>query len=130
MVVRLKAVALSFANRLGAYEAVVNGRDSSTDEQQTVHLDVSYPDAHRELNPRLAVVKWLVAIPHRVALFFLYVRAFIAAAIGGGFAIRFGGRGPRAIFGYVEGAVRWHNRAVGYASIVAIGEYRSFPVGP
>ena len=45
-------------------------------------------------------------------------------------AIYFAGRYPGAIFGYVEGVFRWHNRAVGYASIFAIGEYRSFPLGP
>ena len=69
MVIRLKAAVLWFANRLGLYEAVVEDRDPSTDEQQTVHLDVRYPDAHHELNPRLPVVTRLVAIPHCVVRF-------------------------------------------------------------
>ena len=57
MVVRLKAAVLWFSNRLGVYEAVVEDRDPSPDEQQIVHLDVAYAGAHHELSPRLPVVR-------------------------------------------------------------------------
>ena len=130
MVLRLKPAVLWSPNRLGVNEGVVDDRDPSTDEQQTFHLDVRYPDAHHKLNPRLPVVTWLAAIPHRFVRLVLHVRAFIAAAIRAWFATRLSGRYPLAIFGYVEGAIRWHNRAVGYASILAIDEYPPFLLGP
>ncbi|HYB26373.1 MAG TPA: hypothetical protein VEF89_07160 [Solirubrobacteraceae bacterium] len=103
----------------------MNDRYPSTNEQQTVHLEVPYPDVHHELNRRLPVVKWLVAVPHYVVLFFLYI-----AAIGAWLAARFTGRYRRGTFDYVEGVIRWHNRVVGYAFTLAIDECSPFPLGP
>lgn len=117
------------ANRLGAYEAVMNDRYPSTDDQQTVELDVQYPDGHHELNRRPPVVKWLVAIPHYVVLFVLFVTAFIAA-IGAWIAVRFIGSYTRGTFNYVEGLIRWHNRVVGDAFTLAIDECSPFALGP
>jgi len=107
----------------------MNDRYRSTDEQQTVQLDVPYPHAHQELNRRLPVVKWLVAISHHVVLFVLYVTAFIAA-IGAGFAVRFIGSYRRGTFSYVEGLIRCHNRVVGDAFTLAIDECSPFALGP
>jgi len=128
-VVRLEPALLWFANRLGVYETVMDDRYPSTDEQQTAHLDVPYPDAHHELNRRLPVVRWLCAIAHYVVLFFPYVTAFIAA-IGASFAVLFTGSYPRGTFDYVEGVIRWHNRVVGYAFAVAVDECSPFLLGP
>src|SRR5438105_346531 len=49
---------LRFANRVGAYLALLDDRYPSTDEQQAVHLDVEYPDVHATLNRWLPLVKW------------------------------------------------------------------------
>src|SRR5207253_6126078 len=107
---------LRFSNRIGVYLALMDDRYPSTEEQQAVRLDVEYPDA-RQLNRWLPLVKWLLAIPHYIVLFFLYLVALLAV-IGAWFAILFSGRYPRAIFDYVEGVLRWHNRVVGYALIL------------
>jgi len=116
---------LRFANRLGVYLALMDDRYPATDEQQSVHLEFSYPDAQTELNRWLPIVKWLLALPHYIVLFFLYIGAFFAA-IGAWFAILFTGRYPRGIFDYIEGVIRWHNRVVGYALILVTDIYPPF----
>jgi uncharacterized protein DUF4389 len=116
---------LRFTNRVGAYFALLDDRYPSTDEAQSVRLDLDYPDAKAGLNRWLPLVKWLLAIPHYVVLFFLWIGA-IFAAIGAWFAILFTGRYPRGIFDYVEGVVRWHNRVVGYAWILVTDRYPPF----
>lgn len=104
-------------------------REDPTDEQQAVRLDVPYRGAHHELNLRLPVVTWLVAIRHYVALVFLYVRA-LNAAVGVWFANCVTDCFPRGVFGSVEGVIPWHNRVVGYALVLAIDDYSPFPLGP
>src|SRR5437588_12326740 len=69
---------LRFANRIGVYVALMEDRYPSTDEQQSVHLDFDYPNTREGLNRWLPLVKWLLAIPHYVVLFFLYIGAFFA----------------------------------------------------
>src|SRR5918994_7071909 len=68
---------LRFENRVGTYVALMNDRYPSTDERQWVQLDFPYPDAKRDLNRWLPLVKWLLAIPHYIALFFLYLAVLI-----------------------------------------------------
>ena len=48
---------LRFANRVGAYLALMDDRYPSTDEQQAVHLDFAYPDVRQELGRWLPLVK-------------------------------------------------------------------------
>ena len=119
---------MRFTNRVGVYLALMDDRYPSTDEQQSVHLDFDYPDAKSGLNRWLPLVKWLLAIPHYVVLFFLYLGGFFAV-IGAWFAILFTGRYPRGIFHYIEGLIRWHNRVVGYAFILITDEYPPFRLG-
>jgi hypothetical protein len=116
---------LRFTNRVGTYLALMNDRYPSTDEQQWVRLDFPYPDAKRDLNRWLPLVKWLLAIPHYIVLFFLYL-AVIVVLIFAWFAILFTGRYPRGIFEFVEGVIRWHNRVVGYAFILVTDRYPPF----
>ena len=120
---------LRFINRVGAYFALMDDRYPSTDEEQSVHLDFAYPDARQELNRWLPLVKWFLAIPHYVALFFLYLGA-IVVVIGAWFAILFTGRYPRAMFDYVEGVIRWHNRVVAYALVLVTDQYPPFRLRP
>jgi hypothetical protein len=120
---------LRFGNRVGVYLALMDDTYPSTDEQQSVHLEFAYPDAQAGLSRWLPIVKWFLAIPHLVVLFFLYIGAFLAA-IGAWFVILFTGRYPRAIFDYTEGVIRWHNRVVGYAFILVTDEYPPFQLGP
>jgi hypothetical protein len=116
---------LRFSNRVGTYVALMNDRYPSTDEAQWVRLDFPYPDAGRDLNRWLPLVKWFLAIPHYVVLLFLYLGA-VVLVIGAWFAILFTGRYPRGIFEYVEGVIRWHNRVVGYAFILVTDRYPPF----
>ena len=80
----------------------MDDRYPSTDEQQSVRLDFPYPDVERDLSRGMPLVKWLLAIPHYIVLFFLYIGAFFAVIIAW-FAILFTGRYPRALFDFVEG---------------------------
>ena len=120
---------LRFTNRVGAYIALMNDRYPSTDDAQSVRLDIDYPDARQGLNRWLPIVKWLLAIPHYVVLFFLYIGVFFVV-IAAWFAILFTGRYPRGIFDFVEGVIRWHNRVVGYSFILITDRYPPFRLGP
>jgi hypothetical protein len=120
---------LRFSNRVGAYFALMSDRYPSTDERQSVDLEIAYPDAREGLNRWLPLVKWLLAIPHYIVLFFLYVGA-VFAVIGAWFAILFTGRYPRGLFDYVEGVLRWHNRVVAYSFILVTDEYPPFRLRP
>jgi hypothetical protein len=119
---------LRFENRVGVYLALMDDRYPSTDEQQGVRLDVPYPDARR-LNRWLPLVKWLLAIPHYIVLFFLYIGA-VFAVIGAWFAILFTGRYPRGIFDYLVGVGRWTNRVTAYAAIMVTDDYPPFQLRP
>ncbi|HEX8959154.1 MAG TPA: DUF4389 domain-containing protein [Solirubrobacterales bacterium] len=119
---------LRFSNRIGIYLALMDDRYPSTDELQAVRLDFPYPNA-AELSRGLPLVKWLLAIPHYVVLFFLYIGAFFAV-IGAWFAILFTGRYPRGIFRFVEGVIRWQNRVYGYAFVLVTDKYPPFRLSP
>ena len=69
-----------FGNRVFAYLALMDDRYPATDDHQSVRLDYSYPGA-AELNRWLPLVKWLLAIPHYIVLFFLEIAAFFAVVI-------------------------------------------------
>jgi Domain of unknown function (DUF4389) len=118
-----------FGNRAGAYLALMDDRYPSTDDHQSVHLDFPYPDAARELNRWLPLVKWLLAIPHYIVLILLDIAAVIVVIIAW-FAILFTGRYPRALFDFVEGVIRWHNRVAGYAFILVTDQYPPFRLAP
>jgi hypothetical protein len=116
---------LRFSNRVGIYLSLMDDRYPSTDEHQSVHLDVDYPNVSEDLNRWLPLVKWFLAIPHYVVLFFLYIAAVVAVVIAW-FAILFTGRYPRGLFDFVEGVTRWHNRVVGYALVLVTDRYPPF----
>ncbi len=79
----------------------------------------------RELNRWLPLVKWLLAVPHYVALLFVGVAA-IACVVVAWFAILFTGRYPRALFGFVVGAFRWSLRVAAYAFLLTTDRYPPF----
>lgn len=94
-----------FTKRVRAFLALMDDRYPSTTDHQSVHLDYDYPDVASDLNRWLPLVKWFLAIPHYVVLFFLDVAAVVVVIVAW-FAILFTGRYPRAIFHFVEGVIR------------------------
>jgi hypothetical protein len=116
---------LRFVNRVGAYLLLLNDEYPATDADQSVHLDLDYPDVPQQLNRWLPLVKWLLAIPHVIVLVFLYLGAIVVAVIAW-FAILFTGRYPRWAFDYIVGVLRWNNRVVGYALILVTDQYPPF----
>ena len=97
----------------------------STVEEQKVHLEIDYPDAERDLNRWLPLVKWLLAIPHYIVLFFLSVGAFFVVVVAW-FAILFTGRYPRGLFDFVVGVGRWWLRVEAYAFLLVTDRYPPF----
>jgi hypothetical protein len=103
----------------------MDDRYPSTTDHQSVHLEYAYPDATRDLNRWLPLVKWFLAIPHYVALFFLGIAAVVVVIVAW-FAILFTGRYPRGMFDFVEGVIRWQNRVVAYAFVLVTDTYPPF----
>jgi hypothetical protein len=118
-----------FVNRIGVYALLMDDTYPSTDEEQAVHLEYPYPDVQADLGRGMPLIKWLLAIPHYVCLFFLDILAFLAV-VAAWFAILFTGSFPRQIFDFLEGVVRWHNRVIGYAFAMVTDEYPPFRLGP
>jgi Domain of unknown function (DUF4389) len=118
-----------FSNRVGIYLSLMDDRYPATDDHQSVHLDIDYPEVPRDLNRWLPLVKWFLAIPHYIVLFFLYIAAVIVVLIAW-FAILFTGRYPRGMFDFVEGVIRWHNRVLGYTVLLVTDRYPPFGFTP
>lgn len=118
-----------FGNRISAYLALMDDHYPSTDDPQAVHLDYPYPDAAKDLNRWLPLVKWFLAIPHYVVLFFLGIAAAVAVVVAW-FAILITGRYPRGLFTFVEGVMRWTNRVSAYAFTLVTDEYPPFRLAP
>ncbi|MQA87569.1 MAG: DUF4389 domain-containing protein [Streptosporangiales bacterium] len=116
---------LRFQNRVSSYLFLLRDEYPSTDEEQAVHLEVSYPQADRDLNRWLPLVKWFLAIPHLIVLGFLYIATFFVVLVAW-FAILFTGRYPRGMFHFVVGVMRWSNRVVGYAFLLTTDRYPPF----
>jgi len=114
-----------FSTRVCAYLALMSDRYPSTDEEQSVHLDLDYPDVAQDLNRWLPLVKWLLAVPHYVVLFFLAIAA-VAAVIVAWFTILFTGRYPRSVFDFMEGVLRWGLRVEAYAFLLITDRYPPF----
>lgn len=114
-----------FSTRVGAYFALLTDQYPSTVEEQSVHLEIDYPDVERDLNRWLPIVKWILAIPHVIVLIVLSIAAFFAVVIAW-FAIIFTGRYPRALFDFVVGVARWWLRVEAYATLLVTDRYPPF----
>ena len=120
---------VKFTSRVWVFVALLRDEYPSTDEEQAVHIDISYPDVQADLNRWLPLVKWILAIPHYLILILLGT-AWLVAVIIAWFAILFTGRYPAGLFGFVVGVNRWWIRVAAYAFLLVTDRYPPFRLSP
>ena len=86
-----------------------------------VQVDAQRQDEYHRFLP---LVKWLLAFPHYIVLFFLVIGVLVAKIIAF-FAVLFTGRYPRGIFDFVLGVLRWSWRVTAYVYLLR-DEYPPF----
>ena len=118
-----------FQNRVGAYVLLLRDEYPSTDEEQAVHVEIAYPDVPNELNRWLPLIKWLLAIPHYIALTFLTIGVVLVVIVAW-FAILITGSYPRGLFNFVVGVMRWALRVAAYAFLLTTDRYPPFSLKP
>lgn len=114
-----------FGMRVGAYMALLTDEYPSTTDEQSIHLELDYPDVEQDLNRFLPLVKWFLAIPHYIVLALLAIGAILAIFIAW-FAVLFTGRYPKGLFDYVVGVARWGLRVQAYAILLVTDRYPPF----
>ena len=114
-----------FSARVGAYFFLLTDQYPSTVDEQSVHLDLDYPDVESDLHRFMPLVKWFLAIPHYIVLAVLFIGAIVAAVLAW-FAILFTGRYPRGFFDYMVGVGRWGLRVEAYAFLLVTDQYPPF----
>ena len=119
---------IRFETRVGAYAGLLTDRYPSTVDEQSVHLEIDYPNAETDLNRWYPLIKWLLAIPHYFVLFFLSIASCFALIIAW-FAIMATGRYPRGLFDFNVGVSRWWLRVQAYAFLLVTDRYPPFSLG-
>lgn len=114
-----------FSYRVGAYLLLLTDQYPSTVEEQSVHLEIDYPDVQNDLNQWMPLFKWLLAIPHFIVLVFLAI-AVVFSTIGAWFAILATGHYPRSLFDFIVGVGRWGLRVNAYAILLVTDRYPPF----
>ena len=114
-----------FSTRVGAYLLLLTDLYPSTVDKQSVHLDIAYPDAKKDINRWLPLVKWFLAIPHYFVLFVLAIAVLVVTIIAW-FAILFTGRYPKELFTFVVDVSRWSVRVTAYAFLLTTDQYPPF----
>ena len=116
---------VKFITRVGAYIGLLTDVYPSTDEEQSVHIEIPYPDVLKDLNRWYPLVKWLLAVPHYIVLACLLVAAIVCVVVAW-FAILFTGHYPRGLFDFVVGVSRWGLRVAAYAFLLTTDQYPLF----
>jgi hypothetical protein len=116
---------VKFSTRVGAYIGLLTDVYPSTDEEQSVHIEIPYPDVPKELSRGLPLVKWFLAIPHYIVVACLAIAAIVCIVIAW-FGILFTGRYPRSFFDFVVGVSRWGLRVAAYAFLLTTDQYPPF----
>lgn len=116
-----------FAERVWSYSAALRDEYPSTDEEQSVHLEIDQPDG-KYLSGILTLFKWLLAIPHYWVIALLELGAGVAMFIGW-WAVMLAGTFPRALFDYVVAVRAWELRVSGYAFLLVTDQYPPFRLG-
>lgn len=95
--------------------------DMKSTSKPTLHFDIPYPN---RLSRLLIFVKWLLFIPHLIALYFVNI-AFSVVTLIAWFAILFTGRYPRGLWDFSMMVLRWHANVLAYMAFQR-DEYPSF----
>jgi hypothetical protein len=114
-----------FTYRVVAYLFLLTDQYPSTEDEQSVHLEIDYPDVKSDLNRWMPIVKWLLAIPHYIVLVFLGIGA-VLAWICAWVVILVTGQYPRPLFDYIVGVGRWALRVEAYAALLVTDQYPPF----
>jgi hypothetical protein len=114
-----------FGTRVGAYALLLTDQYPSTVDEQSVHLEVDYPDVEKDLKRGMPLVKWFLAIPHYFVLMCLGI-GVVFVVIVAWFIILFTGSYPKAMFDYVVGVMRWGLRVSAYTTLLVTDEYPPF----
>lgn len=114
-----------FTMRVASYFFLLTDKYPSTEDAQSVHVDLKYPDVKKDLNKWLPLVKWFLAIPHYIVLGILGIGVIFAVIIAW-FAILFTGRYPKDLFEFVVGVLRWSWRVNAYAFLLTTDKYPAF----
>ena len=114
-----------FTLRVSAFLLVLRDEYPSTDEEQSAHLQIEYPNAETDLNRIFPIFKWLLAIPHFIILAVLWILV-IPVTILAWLLILVTGQYPQAMFDFVVGVLRWSNRVGAYAFLLTTDRYPPF----
>ena len=114
-----------FTLRVSAFLLVLRDEYPSTDEEQSAHLQIEYPNAETDLNRIFPIFKWLLAIPHYIILAVLWILV-IPVTILAWLLILVTGGYPQGIFDFVVGVLRWSNRVGAYAFLLTTDRYPPF----
>jgi len=117
-----------FAYRIAAYVFLMRDEYPSTDHEQSVQINIPYPDVKNDLKRWMPLVKWILVIPHIIVLIFLFV-GVVLSTIFALIAILFTGKYPKSIFNFVEGFLRWTLRVSAFALLLTTDEYPPFRLG-
>jgi hypothetical protein len=111
MVLRYQWRVFSYAywmrNEYPPFDYTTTARDDGIDPAT---VDVEDPI---EMNRWLVLVKWLLAIPHLIALLFLHIAVAVVLLVTF-FAVLFTGKWPEGMRDFVVGVMRWHTRVNAY----------------
>ena len=114
-----------FSTRVGAYLCLLTDKYPSTEDEQSVHLKLEYPNVKKDLNRWLPLIKWFLVIPHIFVLIIPVIFAILATIIAW-FAILFTGKYPKGLFDFVVGVGRWGWRVTAYAFLLTTDKYPPF----
>ena len=114
-----------FAYRIVAYVFLMRDEYPSTDDDQSVHLTIPFPDVKQDLKRWMPLVKWILVIPHIIALIIIFI-GVVLGTIFALIAILFTGKYPIAILRFNEGFLRWALRVSAFALLLTTDKYPPF----
>ncbi|MBC8344767.1 MAG: DUF4389 domain-containing protein [Candidatus Marinimicrobia bacterium] len=114
-----------FSLRVSSYLLLLRHEYPSTDEEQSVHVDLQYPDVEKALNQWMPLIKWLLVFPHIIVLCFIMIGVMLCTILAW-IIILFIGKYPKSMFDFVVGALRWGLRVSAYAILLTTDKYPPF----